>query len=286
MSNINETIVFLKRNPKERYITITDEKNTVVGKKEIFIDDIPNDDLKAFVKFNLGTIDTQTMVFIELRQLKGASSYKHNSFVLRVEPDTIPMEKQPENQSPPAPQNSNVHFDMGMLNAGSQQIGLGVAQLMEFNRKADKLEYVTKENDKLEKQVAELTHKNNLQEVDLRDLKVKLAIADSQKEMAVLAIKSDNKTFFDSPAFEKIMEKLPDTVEKIIAAKSGNVQESAGALGMPGLSDAKKKFFDYVAEFPSDTEVAYLASICHFIDNPDFMKELQQIVIKYNNNGN
>ncbi len=112
----------------------------------------------------------------------------------------------------------------------------------------------------------------------MREATSKLAVATAEKDMAVLLAKTENKSFFESPAFEKLMNNAPDMMGKIIAAKTGIPQEATGALGTANLSETKSAFVDHVAENLSDDEVNYLGSICHFLNNPEFMKQLQILI--------
>ena len=98
----------------------------------------------------------------------------------------------------------------------------------------------------------------------------------------------DKRSFFDSPAFEKLMEKAPDMVENVLAMKMGAGSEEAAATGVVGLgsnlSETKKEFFQYVGNNCTDDQINYLGSVVHFISDENFMLELNQLIQKYASN--
>lgn len=85
MSNIQQSINFLKDNPDKHFITIINQDNgSQVGPAKIFLNAIANEDLKSFIKYQIGSILKPTMVWVELRKVNGSSSAKVNSFGIEV----------------------------------------------------------------------------------------------------------------------------------------------------------------------------------------------------------
>lgn len=278
------TIQFLKQNPAQNFLRITDmSTDSYLGKKDTYLSDIQSEDLINYLKNLLNGREVE--VWIEHRQQKGATnikvgqSYKIN-FIL---------EKPVQSNIPAAvPQAQPIHAEVmhnsnqGML---SNPFGLSAPQIMDNMMKANKLDDVREQLSDLKQEYLDLKRKHDSLDDENRRLKTDLSIAQKEKEMAVLSEKMEKRSFFDSPAFEKAMDKAPDVVEKFLAIKMGATEEaSTMALNAPGLSETKKDFFQYVGNNCSDDEVNYLGSVVHFINDENFMLELDQLIKKYGNN--
>lgn len=96
--------------------------------------------------------------------------------------------------------------------------------------------------------------------------------------------KAENKSIFDSPAFQALMEKAPS----MFMAYKGMVppEMAASGLGMPALSQPKQDLVDHIAENTTDEQANFLGSVAHFLDNPEFLEELKNLIKKYYDSGN
>lgn len=281
MSNIAKTIDYLKGNPNRFIRIVNAENNLKIGKSDIFLDDIPYEDLTGYIKKSLGPITKPTMVYVEVRVKEGTKSRKKDSYSLEISPDVqnlpvvqslspvIPAAVQP--QAEPAS-----FFTNGGLGA---TLGLGFPQIMEMQRKSDRLTDKEEQLAELKEDFKEIKQENRLLEIDNRELKTKLSTSEAKQEMAVMMVKAENKSFFDSPAFSTMMEKAPELLAGIVAMKTGGV--TAGALGSPNLSETKNSFIEFVAENCNDEQVNYLGSVCGNINNQAFMHELNFLINKY-----
>lgn len=290
MSNSIATIQFLKQNPDIHFIRITDmPKDEFIGKKDTYLSDIPNEDLKEYIKKHLGNRETE--VWIEHRQIKGATnvkfgqSYKMN-FILEKQtelPAVVPTAQTPvvQNQTIVT---EPIH-NQAML---SNSLGLSAPQIMDNMLKANKLDDVKEALRETKEELVIAKRKIDVLDDENRKLKTDLSIAGREKDMAILAEKLDKRSWIDSPAFEKFAEKAPQMLESVIAMKMGVSAETSTmttGLGNPNVSERKREFFEYVGESCSDEQVNYLGSIVHFIGNEEFLLELNQLIQKYVNNG-
>ncbi len=281
------TIQFLKQNPLVHFLRITDMSNdSFLGKKDTYISDIPNEDLIQYIKNLLNGREAE--VWIEHRQIKGASnlkigqSYKMN-FILE-KPVPVQTSAPAVVQSQPI-QAEVMHQNPAML---GNPFGLSAPQIMDNMMKANKLEDVKEQYSELKQDFLDLKRKHDTLDDENRRLKTDLSIAQKEKEMAVLSEKMEKRSFYDSPAFEKLMEKAPDMIQNVVALKMGATEEVTAAtvgLGNPKVSERKREFFEYVGESCTDDQVNYLGSIVHFISNENFMLDLKELIQKYVNNG-
>lgn len=281
MSNIAKTIDYLKGNPNRFIRIVVAETNTKIGKTDIYLDDIPYEDLTGYVKKSLGTITKPTLVYVEVRAKEGTTSRKKDSYSLEISPEIPNQLPAVQSLSPviPAtvqPQEPAPFFQNGGL---GQTLGLGFPQIMEMHRKADRLTDKEEQLAELKEEHKELKQENRLLEIDNRELKTKLSTAEAKEIMAVMMVKAENKSFFDSPAFEKVMEQAPNMLAAIASMKTGGV--TAGALGNPNVSETKNSFIEFVCENCNDEQVNYLGSVCGNINNPAFMQDLNFLINKY-----
>lgn len=282
MSKIAETIAFLQGDIDNRFIVITNqETGNVIGKPNVYLSDIPKQDLEHYLKFILGNITAPTLVWIEYRTKKGVSSSKsgvckvmlHPTGMAQPAPDNLPQVYNPAPiQAVPMPEQNNNHF--------GQNFGLGVADVIDMKLNKEKLEHKNELLKELKDDHSKLKQDFNLQEIENRQLKSDLSVAKSREDIAVMMVKLENKSFFDSPAFEKIMENAPAMLGSIAQMKVGAV--SAGALGSPVTSEAKKEFFEYANDNLSDEQINYLGSICHFMQNQNFVNQLKILIQQTN----
>ncbi|KGO89549.1 hypothetical protein [Flavobacterium suncheonense] len=284
MSNLLETIQFLKDNPGNfiRLTNMAGEIEQPLGKKDIYLSDIPNEDLAAYIKFLLGSITTDAHVIVERRRQKGATHEKAGpAFKVIVKaPEPIqatPVVEQTVSQNAqPVQHNPQV---MPAVPGMGMPFGLSAADAFAMMRKADKLDDVISDKEELKEIVKGLRAENRTLEIDKRELQTKLSIAEAQKDMAVLAAKMENKSFFDSQAFQNLMEKAPDMVGMVMEARKGSVpQVAASGLGAANISETKKTFVEYIIENCSDDQVNYLGSIIAYMSNPNFVNKLNALI--------
>lgn len=289
MSNILKTIEYLKKNPENRFLMLTNlENNQKVGKSNIFFNDIPEEDLNRYIKSNLGEITKPTLVWVELRVKQGASSKKEDAYKVEINPvinvpqtvsNLMPAVQtvQPMLPQVQVPQPQPDFFNGGL----GQSFGLGLPQIMEMNRKADRLQDKEEQLSELKDDFKEVKQENRLLEIENRELKTKLSTSEAKQEMAVMMVKAENKSFFDSPAFEKMMDKAPELLSGFVAMKTGGVP--TGALGA-GLTEVQSSFIEYVTENLTDTQLNFLGAVAGNINNEMFMGELQQLIARYATN--
>lgn len=286
MSNIQKSINFLKQFPDKHYLTITNqENNQPVGASKIFLKDIPSEDLSNYIKFNLGVISKPTLVWVELRKENGTSSLKKDACSIQVNP---PMENQVAEEKPqppvtkhqaeefPAPYHPNYPF---LGNPTMQSFGLGLPEIIKMNTDSAMLAEVRRQLEETKEKLREVTHDKNRLELQSIEDKAKIATAEQQKELAVMLATANQKGFFDGDGFQKLLDKAPDMIEKIASMK--NLQAAdAGGLGNPNYSEVQREFIDYMIENLSDEQVKALGSICYYMRNESFNKELALLIDK------
>lgn len=290
MSNPKTTagaVQFLSQNPEKNFLTLTNtDNNTRIGKDEVFYGDIPGADLQSYIRLNIGQTPTNTKVWIEFRTKYGASSKKEGTaFLVEVQataPIHAPLAAIP---SPVPAYNPNPVPDYSAASfLGSPGMGLGVAQIIDLHGKANRLQDKEEALAELKGNYADLKSKYDALDVEKRGLDTKLSIAEAQKDMAVMLAKAENKSIFDSPAFQALMEKAPSM---FMAYKGMVPPEMASAgLGMPALSQPKQDLIDHIADYITDEQANFLGSAAHFLDNPEFREELKTLIKKYHDSGN
>lgn len=281
MSNILNTIQYLKGS-ENRYITIINQENNAqVGKSMIYLDDIPNENLESYLQNALGQITKPTLVWVEMRTKNGNSSKKDHTTKIEVSPANY---VEPQTQLPAITQQQTyVPAPMPPQNyLGSPSMGLGVAELVGMHVKGEKLEIVKEQLVELKEDYKQLKHEHRLLESDHRDALTKLSTAEAQKEIAVMLVKSENKSIFDSESFKSLMDKAPEMLGAIASMKGGGMPMQA-ALGSPNVSETHRQFIDHVAEHLSEIQVNFLGSIMHYLENQGFENELKSLIQKYAN---
>jgi regulator of replication initiation timing len=287
MSNITKTIDYLKASPTNRFIRIINSgTNVKLGKTDIYLDNIPAEDLTAYIKTNLGPIAVPTSVYVEVRIKDGATSRKKDGYSIEIQPEIVPVPL-PTLPVPAAPvsypavvQPTQPDF-LGTGGLG-QTLGLGFGDVLTMHHNSSRLKDKEEQLAELKDEHKELKQENRLLEIDNRELKTKLSMSEAKEQMAVMMVKSENKSFYDSPAFEKIMEQAPQILAGIAAMKGGAV--AAGALGSPDLSETHNSLIDYIASNLDEQQANYIGSICGKMTNPNFMAELKALITRYGTN--
>lgn len=318
MSNIANILTYLRSSDAKFIRIVNQETNKTVGKTDIYLTDIPNEDLEHYIKFNLGTIAAPTLVWIEMRQKKGATSIKENGCKILVDfqdPQRQDYQTQPKftsmnNQNTSL--NYNDQFARPSLGA-PEAYGLGVVEVVKMqvnaNRYDDKVlelkktekdleiykEKFNSVEDEYKKKIVlieddykkkintieeEFRLKNGRNHDELNLLKAQLSTAELQKNLEVMKAEMGNKSFIDSPAFEKLMEQAPQLLSGFAAMKGGGMP-IAGALGAPNLPAEHKEFIEFVSENLNENQVNFLGSICHYINNEPFVNELKILLTRY-----
>ncbi len=293
MSNIANTIKYLKAKDN-RYITITvQETNIKIGKDNVYLSDIPGEDLEQYIKTELGPINKPTLVWVELRTKQGPTSKKDHACAIEISPTNYLPDTQPVSIMPiPVPnypkinQVENTPSFLAQPSAGNTNLfGLGLAEVVSMQVKADRLSHKEEQLVELKDEYRELKHRYNMLDIEHRSALGRIATADAQKEMAVMLAKSENKSVFESVAFEKLMEKAPELLGSIAAMKGGVTPNQPGALGMT-MPDTHREFVEHVVENLNENQINLLGSICHFIDNEGFNSQLSMLIKQYSNISN
>lgn len=285
MSNIANVLTYLRSSDAKFIRIVNQETNKTVGKTDIYLTDIPNEDLEHYIKFNLGTITAPTLVWIEMRQKKGATSIKDNGCKILVElqdPQKT-QELTPQIMTPTPTQTATpiVAPAAYLGNPGNQNVfGLGFAEVIGMQVKADRLDHKEEQLQDLKEDHKELKRKYDILDTDHRATLTKLSTAEAQKDMAVMVAKLENKSVFDSPVFEKLMEQAPAMLSGLAAMKGGGMP-MAGALGSPNLSTEHREFIEFVSENLNENQVNFLGSICHYINKEAFVNELKMLLTRY-----
>jgi regulator of replication initiation timing len=280
MSNIAKTIQYLKDSPTNRFIKIINSAtNNKVGKTDVYLDDITNEDLTAYIKHNLGSITQPTFVYVECRIKDGSTSRKKDGYSLEIQPEGLQPQLPVPVNYPAVMQQPQVQPDFFHTGGLGATLGLGFPQIMEMQRKSDRLTDKEEQLAELKEDFKELKQENRLLEIDNRELKTKLSTSEAKQEMAVLMVKAENKSFFDSPAFEKVMEQAPQILAGIASMKTGGV--ATGALGNPSLSATHNELIDYISSNLDENQANYIGSICGLMGNPTFQQELKSLITRY-----
>ncbi|MEN2415535.1 hypothetical protein [Flavobacterium mesophilum] len=282
MSNISNIIQYLKGN-ESRFITITNQDNgRAVGKNNIYLSDIPNENLEHFIKFNLGQISEPTLVWIEMRVKQGVTSKKEGSCKIEVMPENYATPLPAIQEQPITPSVQQPSFLASPM--ANNVFGLGFPEILGMQVKANQLEDKKEQLAELKEEYKDLKQKYNLLEIDNRKLSADLAIAESKKEMAVMMVKAENRSFADSPVFQSIIDKAPEVLAGIAAMKGGVPAGVPAGLSAPSVSDTHDQFIEYINDHLSESQVNYLGRICTLMTNEPFRIELQTLVERYATN--
>ncbi|MCO6162591.1 hypothetical protein [Flavobacterium sp. NRK F7] len=290
MSSIQNTINFLKENP-ENFIWITNLNNDTRIGQNVYYKDIPNEDLEQYI-LSLNP-STKTRAWIEHRKKQGNTNVKVNGMGYTIKfdvesdksqnlPAVTPNNSLPSTQAMPQafsyPNPSPV--DYGAL---GNPFGLSAPETKEMVRKADKYEAMKETLEERTEELRKIKKDFDLQEIENRELKSKLAISEQEKTMAITLAKMENKSFLDSPAFEKLIEKAPEVFANMAAMKSGQIPTPGLNSPQSNLSEVKRDFVDYIsANEVTDQDVNFVGATLNFMGNEQFKTELQQLITKYN----
>jgi regulator of replication initiation timing len=283
MSNILKTIEYLKKKPEIRFLVLTNQENgQKIGKSENYLSDIPNEDLVSYIKNSLGPVAVNTHVWVELRVKRDNTSRKEGDCRVLIEApkSQIPAVQQnlPVQQFPMQTQQPQVMqptlYDS--LPSGGN-FGLGLPALMDLHTNSSRLKDKEEQFAELKEDYKDLKHENKQLDIENRELKTKLSTAEAKETMAVMLAKTENKSFFESPAFEKMMENAPQLLSGIAAMKGGAVP---GALGA-AASDIKNELFEFVNENVPDSDINFLGAIAGKLNSVAFKNELQILISRY-----
>lgn len=299
MSNIANTIQYLK-SKENRYITITvQETGKSIGKANIYLADLPNEDLEQYIKNNLGPITKPTLVWVEMRTKQGPTSKKDHTCAIEISPGITQQEVVPQQvNTVPAIQSIQPQFyqEQATPFLGAPNVpnvfGLGLADVMAMQRKADRLTDreeqladLKEDHKELKKnheiQVGDLKRNFDALEKEYRDALTKLSVAEEKKEIAIMFAKAENKSIFESPAFTAMMEKAPEMISGFVALKtSGAAPAIAGALGAP-MTEGHRQLLEHIAENLDENQVNFLGSVCRYLENEGFTTQLRSLIQQY-----
>lgn len=277
-SNLITAINFLREKPDDRFLSIVNQSNNQqVGTKAVYLRDIPQEDLKNYIKFNLGEVTDTVRVWIEVREKQGVTSVKKNAFAVEV----LPEYRQIQTQTPVAPVTNAVPAaTMPVHNAMPMMDYLGnpgmLGSIIEPHIKALRLADREIDLANAKDEIRELKKKNEILEIDLRNALTKISTSEAQKEMAVMLAEAKHKGFMDSQGFQTLLEKAPDMFEKIMIAKNGGAAP-VEQLGNPDWSDTKKEFLG-ILEILDDQNVMILGAICHRMSDPEFANQIKLLI--------
>lgn len=306
MDKIQAIIEYLKQST-EHFVWIMYNRNYLTGNsgQNIYLKDIPKEDLKLFLEQKIGgnTTDKTFEFVVEHRKVNGNGHMKNTQYrdlrIILESPyaNTMPMEATPvqhnypvQYQQPAPVQQIPQQQFFGMGSPGVPQFGLGAAEFLDLKSNSRELERVKEINSDLkqENQLLKLEVKNL--EIEKTDLTAKLSVAEQKKEMAVMMAQLDKKSFLDSPAFQAIIEQAPQILAGIAQAKGGGAMLPTGLSGTSeyqGVSETKKQFMDYMAgDNVTDQQVNHLASLLVYMSNSDFVNDLNLIIKKHGNTTN
>lgn len=307
MSNIANTIQYLK-SKENRYITITvQETGKSIGKANIYLADLPNEDLEQYIKNNLGPITKPTLVWVEMRSKQGATSKKDHTCAIEISSPVYQSEMQPVAHVPTIAQALPFQYQQQVSRepylGSPDAFGLGVVEVVKMQVNASRYEDKVLQLQKTERDLDLYKEKVNSIEEDykkkintieddfkrqiksyddeLRVLKTNLSAAEKDKNLEILLAKLETKSFADSPAFASIMEKAPELISAFVAMKSGGAAPAiAGALGAP-MTEGHRQLLEHIAESLDENQVNFLGSVCRYIDNEGFTTQLRSLIQQY-----
>lgn len=113
------------------------------------------------------------------------------------------------------------------INSG--QVGLGMAEFMDYRDSKTKLFYETELRKKLERELEKERARNEKLTIDLRDADSKCKLADDKLAFEIQKATESKKSFFDTPAFQEILKNTPTLVNAFIG--NGNQQAAQPLAG-------------------------------------------------------
>lgn len=298
--NTDTTLQFLKEKATNFIIIRNTDNDSVVGKNKVYLSDLPNEDLTSYIKLHSGK--NEVNVWIEHRIARGVTHVKSpntKSYRLEILDKNKPVQNNEENQivtqQQHAPVQQQVYPAQPYLANPNHSQDVLSSPLVKTIRDIDarELKKAEKENDSLKEEIKGYKSENSLLDKENRELKTKISVAEEQKrvaleeakkekEYALLLLKLENKSFLDSPAFEKMLEKAPGVLEKALGAKyMANSGPQQTALAAPNVSDIKKSLIDYIAESCNDVQAEFIGATLEMYNNEQFLTELQTLIERY-----
>lgn len=296
MSNVTTAINFLKEKLDLRFLAITTvDTNKIVGLAQVYLKDIPNEDLVAYIKTNLGQFNYPIVVGVECREYAGVTHRKKGAFSLQILPDGY---QAPTTQNTPVQEMEPIVHKTEPIktdypnNQGSLgMVAVPISEVMNSHKNESKVEVLREKIDDLKEDKSELKEKiRRLQkkfddlDTDSRNLKSELSIATAQKDMAVMIAKTENKSFFEHINFDKIIDKAPALMAQMAAMKHGIAPAVEGALSAPGVSedDDRNELYEYLEKNLNDEELQLLASTAGQFKKVGFVQQLSQLITQFN----
>ena len=283
MSNLLKAITFLKSSPEDRFLAICDENSNVIGIEKVYLKNIPNENLEAYLKLHLGKQEQDVMLWIEAREKSGATDKKRGSFPVRIDAEVQPV------QQIQSPMQQSTNFLGQAVQSEGTNILMPASAVMDMQRKADRLDDANEKiaelraelqrlNTKIDSEALDFKKERNDSDTELRDLRSRLHTAEKEKEIAVKEIQKEKRNFLDSEGFQKFLDKAPQMLGNIVAMKTGvpPMGESLGAAST--LSETKQQFLEYMTDHMDDKQVLYIGSVIHFLDNPEFKNYVDKLV--------
>jgi flagellar motility protein MotE (MotC chaperone) len=290
--NPQNTLDFLRQSP-DHYIEMVrlDNQEYIPNERQkmLFVDNIPNGDLDAYINSYVNNNIDDVVVSVQHRSKSGNSSRKvGNPYGIKIHKKVVAMTVQQNLPAPQAQPEVEVMKPQGLGNP----FGLGFPEIMSMSVKAERLEdyknhlseakeeikdlkqEIRDERNKYEKKINELDN-------ELRSTKTELSQKEREMEMAVKAVENSQKGFLDSPGAEKLLDKLGAIGEAYVSANAGG--STPQGLGMPAKSETKQSFFAWADENCTDDEINYLGAIIGNLGNANFVNELNLLVKKYAN---
>lgn len=236
---------------------------------------------------------------IEFRKKNGNRSLKTDINPITVHlgspAPTTPMQdnnqqvqpvQQPSIPQPPTP-NLPLYPQQGL---GAGMVPLGLPQYMDFVKKEERLNLIERENQKLEKENTELKADKRKLQLDLDEAKSKCTLADERLALEKDKIESNKRSFFESEAFKKIVDRGPEYLSAFLTS-NGTAAPQAGLSGVQieGYSQASeinKQFVAFILQAnPTDEMTEQLYKIfMAVINDPTLITQINQFIPHDNNN--
>jgi|GEM_PF-6624547 len=207
-------------------------------------------------------------------------------------PPPVPPQTQPKVYAPPPPPQYPMQYppqqhnglagatmaNMGGLGQAALAAGMGLPELIEVKKKADRA-------DEYKEQLTKAKEENHALTLENRTLRTEKDTADKSRELAVLEATLGKQTFWDKIPMEKLAG-MAEPIMQMMAAKNGG-EIPQGLASPSNLSEAKQSFVELIGDpmFTDDIikmaeTVVYLMAV-----NPQFLAQLNQLTQQYGSNG-
>lgn len=284
MSNSTNTIQFLREN-ENNFIRLRNiDTDTFFGhKQDIYLTDIPNDDLTNYVKnYSQGK---SVRIEVEHRQQNGSTTRKspnptYKSYVIDIVVQSEEPKALPSVPVQNTPMMAQPMMAQPFLAAPGDYNNMLANPIVKGYLDANEKKYVDlKERyDELKEDFKDVRSKNRILEEDLSQHKTKLAISEKEKEMAILSEQMNKRSFWESEAFKTAMEKAPEMFATIAQAKMGVQPAAAPSLNAPKTSPVKQDVINFILNNLSDEETDFFGTVMSLMDNEAFVNELNTLV--------